>query len=54
MGVHQGCRNGQAQPGATPGSFGGKKGIAKVIEMLWRNAHALIRDFEHQAVVLGT
>jgi hypothetical protein len=53
MFVHQGRRNGQAQPGATFGGFGGKKGITQAGEMLGRNAHALIRDFQHQAALLG-
>jgi hypothetical protein len=30
-----------------------KIGITQAGEMLWRNAHALIRDFQYQAVVLG-
>ena len=53
MGVYQIRRNGQTQPGAASGGFGGKKGITQAGQMLGRNTHALIGDFQDQAVVLG-
>jgi hypothetical protein len=52
MFVHQGCGNCQAQPGAAPGGFGGKKGITQASQMLWRNPYALVCDFQDQAMIL--